>query len=166
MIGGARGATTSTLPAGLCATPGRAECPSHDVGSVLVFWRGARRDLSRHGIAVAPSLGLFRFPCDGHNGPSSEAHYLHGALRASCTNGRSCFGCCHSSFFGCCCSSQHHLKSVASNMFASVVYQISPSPSSPPPLHGPALWCSGVESWRCSVRGGNREIMCSMFLFP
>ena len=52
VIGGAPAATTSTLPAGLCATPGRAESPSHDDGCVVVFWGGARRDLGRHGIAA------------------------------------------------------------------------------------------------------------------
>ena len=52
VIGGAPAATMSTLPAGLCATPGRAESPSHDDGCVVVFWGGARRDLGRHGIAA------------------------------------------------------------------------------------------------------------------
>ena len=53
VIGGAPAATmSSTLPAGLCATPGRAESPSHDDGCVVVFWGGARRDLGRHGIAA------------------------------------------------------------------------------------------------------------------
>ena len=63
VIGCAPAATTSTLPAGLCATPGSADCPSHDVGCVLVFWRGALRDLS--GVAIFASLGLFCFPGEG-----------------------------------------------------------------------------------------------------
>ena len=63
VIGCAPAATTSTLPAGLCATPGSADCPSHDVGCVLVFWCGALRDLS--GVAIFASLGLFCFPGEG-----------------------------------------------------------------------------------------------------